>query len=196
MRVQRWLAVASVALAAVCGVGWVQQQDTRTLRGKKAPDLTLQMLDGETFTLSELRGQVVVLDYWATWCPPCRESLPHFNKLARDESLAARGLRVFAINAREEADKVRAFVEQNNYGFRVPLDPEGKFGQLYRVRGIPTTVIVGRDGMIKDVFIGFGPGSAERIDRAIENALRQPARDSEAPSKPGDSKDAPPAPGK
>ncbi|MFN4242437.1 MAG: TlpA family protein disulfide reductase [Tepidisphaerales bacterium] len=180
----RSMAVAglSVALGLLC-IG-LAQTDTRSLRGQQAPDITLDTLAGETFTLSDLKGNVVVMDYWATWCPPCRESLPHFNKLANDSDLAARGLRVFAINAREDAGKVQAFLQQNNYTFTVPMDPEGKFGQLYRVRGIPTTVIVGRSGKVREVFVGFGPGSAERIDRAIEAALKEPAPGSEPPPAP------------
>lgn len=178
---KRLVMLTAAAALCVLSAGLVQQ-DTRSLKGQKAPDITLNTLDRKGFTLSKHRGNVVVLDYWATWCPPCRKSLPHFNKLANDAELAERGLRVFAINSRENLPTIQKFIEENNYTFPVPIDPQGKFGQLYRVRGIPTTVIVGRDGTIRDVFVGFGDGSAQQIDRAIEEALAEPAPEA-TPSK-------------
>src|SRR5436190_6294613 len=148
-----------------------EEKDVRSLEGKPAPDLTLNTLDGKQFKLSALKGSVVLMDYWATWCPPCRKSLPHINTISQDKELAAKGLKVFAINDKEKKPEVEQFVKQNNYSFTVPLDVQGKFGQLYLVRGIPTTVLVGRDGNIKKVFVGFGDGSEEGIKQAINEAL-------------------------
>ena len=124
---------------------------------------------------ASLKGSVVLMDYWATWCGPCKASLPHINSISQDKSYAGKGLKVFAINDKEQKSKVEQFVKQNNYSFSVPLDTKGKFGEAYKVRGIPTTVIVGRDGTIKKVFIGFGDGSEEKMKEAIEDALKQDA---------------------
>jgi thiol-disulfide isomerase/thioredoxin len=150
-----------------------EKADTMSLEGKDAPDMVLKTLDGKDFKLSELKGNVVVLDFWATWCPPCRKSLPHIQAISQDKDLAAKGLKVFAVNAREDAAKVTKFLKDNKYSFVVPMDAAGKTMQTYLVRGIPTTVIVGADGKIAKVFIGFGDNSAKAMDEAIKGALAQ-----------------------
>src|SRR5438552_8863991 len=120
--------------------------DTKALKGKPAPDFTLKTLDGKDVTLSEQKGSVVLMDFWATWCGPCRASLPHVQKLAADKELAAKGLKVWAVNAHEDQSKVSAFKKENSYSFETPLDAKGATMKDYMVHGIPTTVIVGRDG--------------------------------------------------
>lgn len=172
----RFLAVA--ALAGLMAVSVAEAQaprpaDTNSLAGKPAPDFELQTLDGKKVKLSDMRGDVVVLDFWATWCPPCRKAMPHLYAVATNKALAERGLKVLAVNARETNDKVEKYLEENNFAFTVPMDREGKVMTNYLVRGIPTTVVVGRDGEIKNVFIGYGEGSDKKLDDAIEQALKQ-----------------------
>lgn len=188
MHKSKLLLASALLLAATLGLA---QADTNSLKGKPAPDLSLNNLDKSKFKLSSLKGSVVVLDYWATWCPPCRESLPHINTLAADKELADKGLKVFAINSKEKLATVQDFVKENNYTFPVPLDPSGQFGKLYKVRGIPTTVIVGRDGKVHDVFVGFGPGSEDKLKASITAALAAPAPEPSA--EPTSRPSAPPA---
>ena len=114
-----------------------------------------------------------MIDMWATWCGPCRASLPHVQKISQDKALASRGLKVWAVNAKEEKQTAEKFVNQNNFTFTVPLDSAGQAMTDYKVTGIPTTVIVGRDGKIKNVFIGYGPGSDKQIEDALEAALKE-----------------------
>lgn len=147
-------------------------QDTTSLEGKAAPDFSLTTLDGKGVKLSDLKGKVVVLDFWATWCPPCRKSLPHLQKVSADKALADKGLVVWAVNAREAKEKVQKYMDDNKLTFTVPMDPGKTMGE-YKVQGIPTTVIVGRDGNIKNVFVGFGDGSEKPIDDAVDAALAQ-----------------------
>jgi len=170
----------AVLACAIALAGWSlaraqdKSTDTQSLKGKPAPDFSLQTLDGKTVTLSEQRGSVVLLDFWATWCGPCVAALPHVQQISADKDLAERGLKVWAVNAREKNEQVEKFIKQNNYTFTVPMDADGKVLQQYLVRGIPTQVIVGRDGTIKDVFIGFGgEESAKRLHDAIEAALKE-----------------------
>lgn len=165
-----------ILLALVVGVLAValvraQDKDTSTLEGKPAPDFTLKTLDGQSVTLSLEKGSVVVIDNWATWCPPCRKSLPHIQALSKDEARAAKGLKVWAVNAREPEAKVKKFLQENKYTFTVPMDADGKFGKSYLVRGIPTTVIVGRDGNIAKVFVGYGEGMDAVMNKAVDEAL-------------------------
>jgi peroxiredoxin len=170
----RHLTIGVALLVALCGSAF-GDDDTTTLQGKPAPDFTLQTLDGKSVTLSAQKGSVVMIDMWATWCPPCRASLPHVDKIAKDQQLAARGLKVWAVNAQEQKQIVEGFVHQNNFTFMVPLDSAGQVMGNYKVSGIPTTLIIGRDGTIKNVFIGYGPGSDKQIEDALDAALKESA---------------------
>jgi len=153
-----------------------QQENPASLQGKPAPTFELKTLDGQTVNLAELKGNVVLLDFWATWCPPCRESLPHVQSMAKNTELTEKGLKVIAVNAREKEDKVKPFMEQNNYSFTVAYDTDGATMQQYKVSGIPQTVVIGRDGMVKKVFVGYGgEQSAKEIDQAVEAALKAKA---------------------
>jgi peroxiredoxin len=161
--------------AAAGSGGGGSNADTMSLVGKPAPDFTLPTFDKKTVQLSSEKGNVVLLDYWATWCPPCRKGLPHIQEIANDKDLAAKGLKVWAINSKEDDAKVKPFLEKQKLTMTVPMDTKGEFGKAYLVQGIPTTVVVGRDGMIKKVFIGFGDGQGEQIRAAVEAALNEPA---------------------
>jgi thiol-disulfide isomerase/thioredoxin len=149
-------------------------EDTESLKGQPAPDFSLKTLDGKDVKLSDLKGNVVVLDFWATWCPPCRASLPHLNKVAENKELAEKGLKVLAVNDKEASDKVEGFMTKNKYSFAVPMDADGSTMTEYKVRGIPTTIVVGRDGVIRNVFIGYsGEEGSKKLDAAIEKALKE-----------------------
>jgi peroxiredoxin len=145
------------------------------LKGKPAPAISLKTIDDQTVNLPGPRGKVVLIDYWATWCGPCRQQLPHTQAMSADKALAERGLVVLAIDKEETAEKVRPFLEKNNYTFTVPMDADHKFGEAYFVHGLPVTIIIGRDGNVRSVFIGYGEKLQPKIDEAVEDALKQPA---------------------
>lgn len=151
-----------------------REEDTTSLQDQPAPDFDLALLDDQRLRLADLKGSVVVADFWATWCPPCRKSLPHLQKISEDAKLKERGLKVFAINLREEKAVAREFLEKNKYTFAVPFDSDGATAAKYRVQGIPTTVIIDRQGVIRSVSVGFGPGGEEALDQAIEKVLGKP----------------------
>ena len=92
-------------------------------------------------------------------------------KVADDKALADKGLKVFAVNAHEKSDTVKEFLTKNKYTFTVPMDADAAAMKAYGVEGIPTTIIVNKDGTIGDVFVGYGDGSAEQIDAALTKAL-------------------------
>jgi thiol-disulfide isomerase/thioredoxin len=170
------LCVAVLVYAGPGSKGSGKSSDTNSLMGKKAPAFEMQTLGGETVSLGSLKGNVVLLDFWATWCGPCRQALPHVQSLATNTEMTEKGLKVFAVNLREGEDKIKPFMEQGNYTFTVPLDREGKVAQDYKVQGIPTQVLIGRDGTIKKVFIGWGgDDQVKQLDQAIEVALKAKA---------------------
>jgi len=170
--------VAIVAVAFALAAGLVARhafaEGPEDLKGKTAPDFSLKTTKDKSVTLSDLKGKVVVVDFWATWCPPCRLSLPHIQKLSEDKDKFKEGLRVLAVNAREGKDKIDPFLEKNKYTFAVPMDSSGSAMGAYGVRGIPTTVVIGRDGSVKAVFVGFNPNEGGKgVDEAVEKALKE-----------------------
>ena len=139
------------------------------LVGKPAPDFTLQDLDGNNVTLSELKGNVILLDFWATWCGPCVVAMPHIDKLHQDYK--DRGVKVYAVNQREAREKIEPFLKSKQLSLPVLLDSNGDVGKAYGVRGIPTTVLIDKEGVIKKVMVGFAPNSAEVLKGLIEEGL-------------------------
>jgi len=149
------------------------RDDTNSLKGAEAPNFTLIDMEGNEVSLNSLRGKVVFLDFWATWCPPCRNSLPHTQALSQHEKTKSGDLVVLAVNAREDVDKVKKFMQDNNYSFRVLLDKDGKVLDSFKVRGIPTFVLIDREGKVAWVQVGFMPGSEKAMEEAVTRALGQ-----------------------
>lgn len=126
--------------------------DGPSLAGKPAFDFALTGLEGEAVSLADLKGEVVILDFWATWCGPCRRWMPIVQRA--HDTLQGKGVRVFAVNLREDAMKVRKYLDQT--GVRVPvlMDRDGAVSDRYGARSIPLTVVIGRDGLIVDTLLG------------------------------------------
>ncbi len=125
-----------------------------SMEGQPAQDFTLETLEGgKAVKLSDLKGKVVLLDFWATWCGPCRGWLPIVAKAHRDYE--AKGLVVYAVNEREPEVKVREYLTRQKLDIPVLMDLSGNVGQMYRANSIPLSVIVGRDGNIVRVLLGL-----------------------------------------
>jgi peroxiredoxin len=140
------------------------------LVGKPSSDFTLDDMTGKAVTLSEMKGSVVVLDFWATWCGPCVASLPHLNKVYKD--FEKDGLKVYALNQREDKQKVAAFIKDKTLTIPVLLDKEGNVAKQYLVTGIPQTVIIGKDGVVKKVLVGFNPDGDQELRDLIGQELK------------------------
>jgi thiol-disulfide isomerase/thioredoxin len=150
--------------------------DTVALEGRPAPEFALQTVDGNPVKLSKLKGSVVLLDFWATWCAPCKVELPHTQQFSSDQDLAAKGLKVFTVNEREARDKVESFLKANNFTVPTLLDTEGSMADAFRAQGLPVTVVIGRDGIVKKVIVGFsGDDDVKDLRTTIEAALNAPA---------------------
>ena len=158
-----WSLLAGVlVVVAIAGVSTAFQSDpapkwaTSELTSDKAPNFALKTLNGETFRLKEHRGEVVVLNFWATWCPPCRKEIPMFVKLQRE--LGDRGLQFVGVALERSAGpkKVQAFAEKMDMNYPIGMG-DGSIAQKYGgVRGLPMTFIIGPDGTIQ----GHIPGMA------------------------------------
>jgi peroxiredoxin len=131
-----------------------------------APDLTLATLNGDTITLSDLRGKGIVLNFWATWCLPCRTEMPALEQTW--QSLQDDGLVILAVNLQEDPALVSGFVNEFGLTFPVLLDRDGAVFSRYQVQLYPTTFFIDRDGVVQDVVFG-GPMAETLIaSKAIE----------------------------
>ncbi len=122
-------------------------------RGQLAPDFSMQFSDGKQIRLSDWQGQPVVLNFWATWCAPCREEMPEF--VAAYQRYQEDGLVIVGVNAQETATQAAGFMKQFNMTFPVALDTRGDVQQLYNVRGLPTSVFIDREGRISERWAGL-----------------------------------------
>ena len=113
---------------------------------KVAPDFTLPTVDGQLVSLEAHRGKVVFLNFWATWCIPCREEMPALERLY--QVYQAQDFAVISIDLKESADQVRAFFQKHALSFPALLDQNGSVFRDYLVAGMPTTYLIGRDGML------------------------------------------------
>ncbi len=120
--------------------------------GQTALDFSLKDLQGNTVSLSDYRGKKVMLNFWATWCGPCRAEIPHMVKLY--DEIRDQGFEILAVNLRDDVSKITPFVEQFDMRFPVLLDTTGLVGAAYYVRGIPTSVFLDEEGVIQAVHTG------------------------------------------
>lgn len=122
-------------------------------QGVRAPDFAVTTLDGQTLRLSELRGKRIVLDFWATWCPPCVKEIPHYIELAKDPM--AQNVVIIGISSEEES-KLRNFVNQHGVNYPIASARDDSLPAPYRnVRAIPTTFFIDRNGVIQTIFEGY-----------------------------------------
>jgi cytochrome c biogenesis protein CcmG/thiol:disulfide interchange protein DsbE len=163
------LVLLSATMAGLAGC----KTEGRPSQGDLAPDFVLQSATGQTRKLSNYRGQVVLVNLWATWCPPCIAEMPILDKLHED--LGPRGLVVLGIAGDEDTADVLDFLRKSPVKFEVLLDPDGVIGTQYGITGYPETFFVDRDGRLRDKIIGSVPHKgrepAEELVRRIEEML-------------------------
>ena len=137
--------------------------------GQQSPDFTLKTVAGTTVTLSELKGHPVVINFWASWCPPCRTEMPLL--VSAYQAHRAAGLEVVAVNMTDQDGKKDAgkFVAEFGMPFQVVFDEKGKVRKLYRLIAYPTWVFVGADGIVRVAH--SGPISSQTLDRNIAEIL-------------------------
>ena len=119
--------------------------------GDTAPDFTASLADGTEFSLSAQQGKIVLLNFWATWCGPCVREMPAFERLQEEygEDLA-----ILAVNCMEDAGIVDAFLEENGYTFPVAYDTDGAISMKYPSQGIPYTLLIDEEGIIRQIYVG------------------------------------------
>jgi thiol-disulfide isomerase/thioredoxin len=148
---------ALVLLAAVLGAGGCAGFSRREAAPADLPVLT------------ELRGKVVLLDFWATWCDPCRESMPAFEALAK--KYASRGLAVVGVSEDSDPEAARRAAAERGVSYRMAFDPRGRALAQSGVRSLPATLLIGADGGVIARWSGYPPGRGAEIEAAVVKAL-------------------------
>jgi len=141
-------------------------------RGPQAPNFRLNSLDGETVELSALKGNVVVIDFWATWCYPCRVTLPLMNKVYKQTR--GKDVSVFGISTdRVSSLRVKDFAKKNNLEMPILHDRDGTTARAYGIRAIPTTLVIDKNGCIRDKHIGADRLIDKKLLEKVDELLRE-----------------------
>ena len=175
------LALIAVVLAVIlllpsCGgraaKGGTTEEEAATLvrAGDEAPDFTVTMFDGSQVTLSELRGKVVLLNFWATWCPPCRQELARVQSDVIDR-FAGRDFVFLPISRGETHQTVAAFREKTGYSFPMGLDPSQTVYDRYASNYIPRNFVIDRNGKVVLASVGYDPEEFDEMIKTIEKTL-------------------------
>lgn len=163
------LVILAAALSSGCGYGGIGTGPDPTpggtansvpgnpavVKGQAAPEIVLQDLEGRTVRLSDYRGRVVILNFWASWCPPCKAEMPELEQASRDFALGSDAV-LLTVNltdgSRETPAKARQYILDNHYSMPVWLDTSGKAADAYKITSIPTTFIIDKQGNIHTRF--------------------------------------------
>jgi peroxiredoxin len=136
-----------------------------------APDFTLRSLDGPNLRLQEQRGKVVMLNFWATWCGPCREEMPQLNKLF--EKFRPSGFTLLGVNVDEDSRQAAGIAGQLGVKFPVLFDSDKRVAKLYELSAMPSTVLIDRDGRVRFLNRGYHSGVEAEYDRQIRALLKE-----------------------
>ncbi|HOS42797.1 MAG TPA: TlpA disulfide reductase family protein [Armatimonadota bacterium] len=162
-----WQLVAIIAAGLVVALIWAGARE----EGVAVPNGALADLQGAAVRLEDFRGKVVLLDFWASWCAPCRQAMPHTEAFSASPAAKAGELVVLAVNVNETKAEAERFITAHHYTLRVLLDGQGRLADAFQVRGLPTFVVLGRDGKVRYRQSGLDePG----LDAAVRAALAAP----------------------
>lgn len=156
-------AFLSICLLQISSVAWA------IAPGEGAPDFNLTGNGSESVSLSKYRGKVVYLDFWASWCGPCRQSFPWMN--AMHDKYASKGLVVLAINLDGNQTDAQKFLQENPARFTLGFDPKAQTPKLFGVKGMPTSYLVDRHGRVIDVHVGFNVNKKDELELKLIKLL-------------------------
>ncbi len=138
--------------------------------GDTVPSFKARTIDGsKTVALEDYRGKVVLVDFWASWCPPCLKSLPKYNQLRREIGTA--DFEIVAINVDENTDEARKFLQKHPVSYPVAKDPKGILPGVFGVKAMPTSYLIDKNGVVKYVHAAFKDGDIEKIKHEIEKLI-------------------------
>lgn len=136
-----------------------------------APDFTLKSMSGSNVKLSELRGKVVMVNFWASWCGPCRQEMPHLDSLYKRYNKL--GFVLLGVNVEEDSSKAAKMMEDMGVSFPVLFDTRNEVSKKYDVVAMPSTVLIDRDGNVRFVHKGYKPGYEADYQTQVRGLLRE-----------------------
>jgi peroxiredoxin len=167
---KRWIC-ALLLLTAFLGAGCNKQEEP-AIEGNHAPDFTLKDLNGEPVRLSALKGKVVLVNFWATWCPPCREEIPSMVKL--NQSMQGKPFQMLAVSIDEGGrNAVQSFFRKGGVTLPALLDTDGKVARRYGTTGVPETFVVDGKGVILKKVIGSMDWSSPDVIAALDDLMKK-----------------------
>ncbi len=140
--------------------------------GNTAPDFTLTDLNGKTIALQQLKGKVVVLDFWAPWCDQCREGMPAIDTLFK--KYTGKGLVIIGVDIDSSENLLKDFLQKVPVTFTIAMDGKGVMRRAYRFRSLPTAFIIGKDGVIRYMHLGYSTDFLQVFEKEIVELLKQP----------------------
>jgi cytochrome c biogenesis protein CcmG/thiol:disulfide interchange protein DsbE len=159
----RWFRIFGIAILLLLPLG--------AEAASKAPNFSLPTSHGKKLRLSDYRGRVVYLDFWASWCAPCQESFPWMRKM--QSRYRKKGLRVITINLDKDKKQAREFLRRHRINFPVAYDPKGRIATRYGVRAMPSSYLIDRRGRIVMVHLGFRESDTAKLEARIKRQLKK-----------------------
>lgn len=135
-----------------------------------APDFTLKALDGSNLRLAEQKGDIMLINFWASWCGPCIQEMPALDKLA--QKYQPMGVQVWGVNVENDSSAAKAYLNKVQVAFPILFDTENAVSKAYQVDAMPTTVILDKDGKVRAVHRGYQPGYEKKYENDIKQLLR------------------------
>ena len=136
-----------------------------------APDFTLKSLSGENLRLDEYKGQVVLLNFWASWCGPCRQEMPILDRL--HHRYVDAGFAVLGINVEGEIEPAQEIVDKTSVTFPILIDTGQTVSEMYKLEAMPSTVVIDRDGVVRYIHRGYKPGDEAKYVEVVKKLIRE-----------------------
>lgn len=155
-------ALISFCITQVCLAG---------IESGPAPDFTLKTNNGSNMRLEEQRGEVVMINFWASWCGPCRQEMPHLKAL--NDEYESLGFKLLGVNVDEDADEAKRAIDRLKIDFPVLFDSDNKVVEMFKVDAMPTTFIIDRDGNIRHLHRGYKPGYEVDYQEQVAELIKE-----------------------
>ena len=159
-----WLLLVLLTMFFVNGAHAVGIRD-------EAPDFTLKSLDGNNLRLEEFRGKVVLINFWASWCGPCRQEMPLLDRL--HHRYEDTGFTVLGVNVEGDSKPAQEIVDKTKVTFPVLIDEGQKVSELYDLEAMPSTIVIDRDGVIRYIHLGYKPGDESKYVEVVKKLIRE-----------------------
>jgi len=167
----RFTALTVFVISASFGMGNIANASQKTLDGSPAPDFTLKSRSGKNLRLSDYRGQVVMVNFWASWCGPCRQEMPILEKMFKRYSKL--GFVILGVNTEQDSSKANAYLRDIKVSFPILYDTTSKVSKTYSVQAMPTTVIIDRNGKMRYLHAGYKSGYENDYKKQIKKLIRE-----------------------